>query len=186
MLSRVALGLKTLLSTEGPGKISAPSYVEQALIQITDNAKTSGLVEIMSECLIISGSSLISGSSNMVPAACEACKAIWYFIEALEIISVKGQVQVFPLNFSRQLSLYQPEDRVQNQGPPTDTEAVKTTDKLGKAFLGSKEMQVAIYYCFHNGLESALHAALQVPSLSQIAEFLVSTFHMSYVFYDIW
>jgi len=63
----------------------------------------------------------------MMPAACEACKAISYFIEALETKSATGQVQVFPLNFSRQLSLYQPEDGVQNQCPPTEAEAVKTT-----------------------------------------------------------
>lgn len=169
MFSRVVLGLRTLLLNEGAEKLAVSSLADEAFIQIMDNARTSGLVEIMCECLIISGSSLASGSSNMVPAACEACKVLWYFIEALEIISVKGQRQMFPLTFSRQLSLYQPDDRVHDQCPQTDTAAVKTIVMIGKAFLGSKEMQVAIYYCFHNGLESALHAAVQVPPLSQIA-----------------
>lgn len=164
VLSRVVLGLKTSFSNERPEQASVPSSVKEALIQIVDDARTSGVVESMCECLIISGSSLISGSSNMVPAACEACKAIWYVVEALEITSVKGALLMFPLNFSRQLSLYQTDVRVHNQCPPTDTEADKTINLVGKLFLGSKEMQIAIYYCFHNGLESALHAALQLMS----------------------
>ncbi|ONK63237.1 uncharacterized protein A4U43_C07F12800 [Asparagus officinalis] len=164
MLSRVVLGLKTSLIGDGPEKVVVPSSTEEVFIQIVDSARTSGLVATMCECLINSGSSLISGSSNMVPAACEACKVIWYFIEATEIISVKGKTQVFPLKFSRQPSVHQPDDRENNQGPPTDTEAVKTIGMIGNTFLGSKEMQVAIYYCFHNGLESALHAALQLIS----------------------
>lgn len=185
MLSRVVLGLKTLLSNDGPEKVAVPSLTEEVFIQIVDSARTSKLVATMCECLINSGSSLISGSSNMVPAACEACKVIWYVIEAVEIISVKGQTQVFPLNSLRQHSEHQADDKENNQGRPADIEAVKTVGIIGDTFLGSKEMQVAIYYCFYNGLESTRLAALQVPSSSQISLlFLGSLHHQCHVFFE--
>ncbi|KAJ6828856.1 serine/threonine-protein kinase TIO [Iris pallida] len=164
MLFRVTLGLKSSTSIEGTGMVPAPSSAEETLIHILDDARTSGFIETMCECLTASGSSVISGSSNMVPAACEACKSIWYFIEALEIISIKGQKYIFPLNFSRHLSLSQPDSRIRDQGPILGTEAVETIDMVGKLFLGSKAIQIAIYYCFHNGQESALQAALQLMS----------------------
>lgn len=143
ILSRVVLGIKSSLSNE-------------VFLQILDHTRTSGVVDILCECLAISGSSIISGSTAMIPAACEACKSIWYFIEALEVLSIKRQKLMFPLNISRQHS--------HECASSVDMEAVKIIDMVGKKFFESKEIQVAIYYCFHNGLESALNAAVQLIS----------------------
>lgn len=72
MLSRVAQGLKAsrvTLATEG---VSAPSTVSEILQQVLDHAKTSGVADLLCSCLAISGSSLMSGSSHLLRAACEA------------------------------------------------------------------------------------------------------------------
>ena len=156
MLSRVVWGLKTSMSSEGS------KAMDETLHQIVDHARTSGVVELLLGCLAASGSSLMSGTSNMVPAACETCKAIWYLINALEIISVQGQVFIFPLVYSRQHPLSQPDVKTHEHGLWIDTESAKIIEMIVKLFLESKPVQLAIYYCFHNGLESALHAALQV------------------------
>nr|XP_010938300.1 serine/threonine-protein kinase TIO [Elaeis guineensis] len=158
MLSRVVWGLKTSMSSEGS------KAMDETLHQIVDHARTSGVVELLLGCLAASGSSLMSGTSNMVPAACETCKAIWYLINALEIISVQGQVFIFPLVYSRQHPLSQPDVKTHEHGLWIDTESAKIIEMIVKLFLESKPVQLAIYYCFHNGLESALHAALQLMS----------------------
>ncbi|KAI0488812.1 hypothetical protein KFK09_028651 [Dendrobium nobile] len=164
MLSRVALGFKNSVAIDVPEKVSATFSPEEILIQIVDNARTSGIVEVLCECLVVSGSSLMSGSSNMVPAACEACKAIWYLIEALEINSMSPPSYFFPLNDSRSKSVFQTDMQTEKQGLLSHTEAANVIEMIRKLFLQSKAMQTAFYYCFHNGLESALLAGLQLIS----------------------
>lgn len=164
MLSRVALGFKTSVAIDVPEKVFDTTS-EEVLIQILDHARTSGVVENLCECLVASGSSLISGSSNMVPAACEACKAIWYLVDALEINSMRPHTYFFPLNGSRSESLVQTDMHTQIQGLLPNTEVANVIEMIKKLFLQSKAMQTAFYYCFHNGLESALLAGLQVTIL---------------------
>lgn len=163
MLSRVALGLKTSVAVEVPD-VSDTSSAKEIFIQILDHARTSGVVEVLCECLVVSGSSLMSGSSNMVPAACEACKAIWYLIEALEINSMRSHQFFFPLNDSRSESVFRTDMQTQKQGLLPDTETANVIEMIRKLFLQSKAIQTAFYYCFHNGLESALLAGLQLIS----------------------
>ncbi|KAJ0979872.1 hypothetical protein J5N97_015346 [Dioscorea zingiberensis] len=160
MLSRVALGLKASTSAEVPEMVSQKT-LEQSLIQIVDHAKTSGLMDLLCDCLAASGSSLLSGTLNMVPATCEACKSIWALIDAMEIISMKGKTHLFPLNHSRQHSPFYGDGVFDENLLP---DSVKLVDKFVKCLLESQHIQTAFYYCIHNGLESALNAGFQIIS----------------------
>jgi fused-like protein len=151
MLSRVISGLKTSMSSEGP------KPVDKTLLKIVDHARRSQLLELLCECLIASGSDIISGSTNMVPAACEACKAIWYLVHAVDIMSISAQHFSFPLANS-----WQQIHSMQEQGSTTDSSSTNLIDIFVKFFLDSRPMQIAVYHCLHNGLESAIHACLQV------------------------
>jgi fused-like protein len=151
MLSRVISGLKASMSSEDP------KPVEESLLKIIDHARTSQLLELLCECLIASGSDTISGSTNMVPAACEACKAIWYLAHAVDIMSIGAHHFSFPLaNSWRQIH------SMQEQGSMADSNSTNLINIFVKSFLASRPMQVAVYHCLHNGLESAIHACLQV------------------------
>ncbi|URD91252.1 hypothetical protein MUK42_10526 [Musa troglodytarum] len=158
MLSRIAMGLKQSMSSES----SKP--MEKSFFQIVDYASASEILGLLLECLTTSGTSLISGSSNMVPAACESCKAIWYLINLAEIISAKEQAYAFPLVYSRRHPSLQPDMVEKEQSLRLHPEPVKIIEIVVNNFLELKEIQVAIFYCFHNGLESALYAALQLMS----------------------
>ncbi|KAL6132335.1 hypothetical protein ACLB2K_070706 [Fragaria x ananassa] len=96
MLTRVNEGLKELFSTPALQEVSGPN---EAVKQILNHAKTSGLADQLCLCLATAGESLISGSSNMLRSACEACRAIWLpsilaFINVLRLHS--AGIQVFP------------------------------------------------------------------------------------------
>ncbi|KAI8565223.1 hypothetical protein RHMOL_Rhmol03G0243200 [Rhododendron molle] len=162
MLSRVAQGLKAsrvTLATEG---VSAPSTVSEILQQVLDHAKTSGVADLLCSCLAISGSSLMSGSSHLLRAACEACRAIWSLTHAFELLSIKGDAYLFPLNSLRSHSLHRLDIGDHNQGSLIGIESEEIVDAVTKAFLKSKATQVAIYYCLRHRLESAQSAALQI------------------------
>ncbi|XP_058206385.1 serine/threonine-protein kinase TIO isoform X2 [Rhododendron vialii] len=162
MLSRVAQGLKAsrvTLATEG---VSAPSTVSEILQQVLDHAKTSGIADLLCSCLAISGSSLMSGSSHLLRAACEACRAIWSLTHAFELLSIKGDAYLFPLNSLRSHSLHRLDIGDHNQGSLIGIESEEIVDAVTKAFLKSKATQVAIYYCLRHRLETAQSAALQI------------------------
>ncbi|RCV20787.1 hypothetical protein SETIT_4G085900v2 [Setaria italica] len=153
MLSRVISGLKASMSSEGP------KPVDKTLLKIIDQSRRSQLLELLCECLIASGSDIISGSTNMVPAACEACKAIWYLAHAVEIMSISAQNFSFPFSNS-----WRHIHSIQEQGSMADSNSTNLINIFVKSFLGSRPMQVAVYHCLHNGLESAIHACLQLIS----------------------
>lgn len=156
MLSRVISGLKASMSSEGP------KPVEESLLKIIDHGKRSQLLELLCEGLITSGSDIISGSTNMVPAACEACKAIWYLAHAVDIMTISAHHFSFPLANSWQ----QAHSKLGGKLQETDSMEASISNNLintfVKSFLASHPMQVAVYHCLHNGLESAIHASLQV------------------------
>ncbi|KAJ1255884.1 hypothetical protein BS78_K140200 [Paspalum vaginatum] len=157
MLYRAISGLRASMSSE------SPKPVEQSLLKIIDHARKSQLLELLCECLIASGSDIISGSTNMVPAACEACKAIWYLAHAIDIMSISAHHFSFPLaNSWRQIH------SLQEQGSIPDSDATNLINIFVKSFLGSRPMQVAVYHCLHNGLESAIHACLQLISRASL------------------
>ncbi|KAH7676526.1 Non-specific serine/threonine protein kinase protein [Dioscorea alata] len=168
MLSRVALGLKTSVAADASEMVSQKPSPEQILIQIVDHAKESGIMDLLCECLAASGSSLMSGTLNMVPATCEACKSIWALIDAVELISMKGKAHLLPLNHSRHHSPIQADARIHDED--LVLEPVKLVEMFVKSFLESRHVQTAFYYCIHNGLESALNAGFQsspsMPSTS--------------------
>ncbi|KAA8540379.1 hypothetical protein F0562_024702 [Nyssa sinensis] len=162
MLSQVAQGLKASAASSAPEMVSSSSMVNDTLKQVLDHAKTSGVADLLCFCLATSGSSLMSGSSHLLRAACEACRAIWSLIDAFETMSVKQNTYLFPLNSLRSHSLLQLDVRDHDQGSLVGTESTKIVDAMTSAFLRSKAIQVAFYYCLHQRFEAALSAGIQV------------------------
>ncbi|KAG8649975.1 serine/threonine-protein kinase TIO [Manihot esculenta] len=163
VLSRVAQGLQATSLNSSPEAVSTP-VMSETMKRILDHAKTCGLVEHLCLSLATSGSSLISGSSNMLRAACEACRAIWSLIDAVETLFMKSNVYSFPLNALWSHSLTRLEIRDQERGSLTGTDSSRIIDAVTRAFLKSKAVQVAIYYCLHQRLEAVLSASIQLLS----------------------
>lgn len=159
MLSRVAQGLKATHLTSVP---EAGSALNETLKKILDHAKTTGLMDLLCHCLVNSGSSLISGSSNMLRAACEACRAAWSLIDALDTLFLRESPLLFPLNALRSHSLVRLDIRDHERGSLIGTESAKIVDVVTRTFVRSKAVQVAIYYCLHQRLEAAMSAGIQV------------------------
>lgn len=159
MLSAVDDGLKaTSLTSE-----AAPTPVmHEAMKQILDHAKTCGLVENLSLCLATSGSSLVSGSLNMLRAACEACRATWSLIDAVETLFRKENLYLFPLNSLQSHSLPCLDIRDQERSLLVGTDSARIIEAVTRAFLRSKAVQVAIFYCLKQRIEPALSASIQV------------------------
>ncbi|ONI17099.1 hypothetical protein PRUPE_3G137600 [Prunus persica] len=158
VLTRLTQGLKACSSTSAP---EAVSDLNGTLKRILDRAKTCGLVDQLCLCLVTAGSSLISGSSNMLCAACEACRAIWLLIDASENICTKRNAYSFPLSTLRSPSL-QFDIRDQDQISLIGTESTKLVAAVTRAFLRSEAVQVAIRYCLHQRLEASLYASIQL------------------------
>ncbi|XP_022640398.1 serine/threonine-protein kinase TIO isoform X2 [Vigna radiata var. radiata] len=157
MLSGVA---QVLMSSQ----ISGQETSNETANRILDHAKTMGLVDHLCLCLATSGSSLISGSSNMLRAASEACRAIWSLINALDILFMKKCAILFPINALRSHSLHRMEVLQHEQNLFDKADSTKIVDAMTRAFLRSKAVQVAVYYCFHQRLESAMNCCLQLLS----------------------
>lgn len=165
MLSRVSIGLKACLSAGSPEVVSV-STVEETSREILDHARTPGFVDLLCQCLSASGSILMSGSPNMLPVACEACKAMWALIDALEVLTMKGHVYLFPVNSLFSHSLLRLNIRDNDHGSLPETESDRIIEMVVRTLLQSKQVQVAIYYCLRQGLEPTLSAASQVHVLS--------------------
>ncbi|KAJ4850846.1 hypothetical protein Tsubulata_027890 [Turnera subulata] len=163
MLSTVAQGFKATMKASDLEAASS-TLMNETMKRILDHAKNCGLVEHLSICLATSGSSLISGSSNMLRAACEACRAIWLLIEATEAYFMKGNAFLFPLNALRQFSLQRLDIRDHERGSLIGTDSAKIVDVFARAFLRSKAVQVAIYCCLQQRLEATLCATIQLLS----------------------
>ncbi|RZB86819.1 serine/threonine-protein kinase TIO-like isoform X1 [Glycine soja] len=158
MLSRVAQVLRSSPKISGQEKLNETAY------RILEHSKTTGLVDHLCLCLATSGSSLITGSSNMLRAASEACKAVWSLINALDILFMKKSAILFPINALRSHSLHRMEVVHYEQDLLHKADSTKVVDAMTRAFLRSKTVLVAVYYCFHQGLESAMNCGLQLLS----------------------
>ncbi|KAK3004965.1 hypothetical protein RJ639_018407 [Escallonia herrerae] len=156
ILSQVAQGLKV------PAESSAPE--NEILKQILEHAKTAGLADLLCLCLATSGSSLISGSSNLLRAACESCRALCSLIDAHEVVSVNENAYVFPLHAFRSHSLHRLDIRDHDRSSLVGTGSTEVVDAVTGAFLRSKGIQVAIYYCLHQRFEAAVCAGTQAKS----------------------
>ncbi|KAF3341059.1 Serine/threonine-protein kinase TIO [Carex littledalei] len=149
MLYRVTLGLKTNISTKGQ------KPVDNVLLQILDHAcSSSQFLELLFQCLLGCGSASHTEPSTLIPAACESCKVIWYLVYAMELMSLNDGQILFPLACWRR----------PGQDPLTDLRSAKLVDVVSRALLDSRQMQIALYYCLHNGLESCVNAILQLVS----------------------
>ncbi|KAJ4802332.1 Serine/threonine-protein kinase 36 [Rhynchospora pubera] len=149
MLNRVTLGLKSNISTKGQ------KPVDNALLNILDHAyNSSQFLALLFQCLAGCGSATNNEPSNLVPAACESCKVIWYLIYAMEIMSLNDGHILFPLACWRR----------PGQDSLTDLRSARLVDVVSKALLSSRQMQIALYNCLHNGLESCVNAILQLVS----------------------
>ncbi|KAK4403796.1 Serine/threonine-protein kinase TIO [Sesamum angolense] len=161
MLSQVAQSLRASAVTLHPEAASAPSVINRTVQQILDNAKSSGVLDCLCLCLESSGLSLISGSTNLLRAACEACRGIWSLIDAFEILSMKRSA-IFPLNALRSHSLIRLDINEHDERPSLGTNSGEVTDIITTAFLKSKAIQVAVYFCLHQRHEIGLCAGVQL------------------------
>ncbi|KAM7274398.1 hypothetical protein ACFE04_029062 [Oxalis oulophora] len=152
VLCKVTLGLKSTTRENA------------TLKQILEHAKTCGLVDNLCLCLATSGLSLLSGSSNMLRAACEASRAIWSLIDALESLFLKENSYLFPLNALRSHSLLRLDIKDHEHSPLIGVESARVVDAVTRAFLRSKGVQAAISHCLHQRQEVSLPAVIQLLS----------------------
>ncbi|CAH1443525.1 unnamed protein product [Lactuca virosa] len=85
----------------------------------------------------------MSGSSNLIGAACEACRAIWSLIDASEIHSTKEKENPFPLRSIRSHSLDRININEDESKPLIGGDSEKIVNAVTRAFLGSKAVQEA-------------------------------------------
>lgn len=161
MLSQVAQSLRASSATSTPEAASAPSVVNKTLQQVLVHAKSSDAVDYLCLCLESSGSSLLSGSTTLLKAACEACRGIWSLIDAFELLSMRER-SLFPLNSLRSRSLLRLDQKGCDEGFLHGSESGEVTDVITKAFLKSKAIQVAVFLCLRQRNEIGLCAVLQV------------------------
>ncbi|XP_073050015.1 serine/threonine-protein kinase TIO isoform X1 [Primulina eburnea] len=161
MLSQVSQSLRASAATSTPEAASAPSVVNKTLQQILVHAKSSDVVDYLCLCLESSGSSLVSGSTILLKAACEACRGIWSLIDAFELLSMRER-PLFPLNSLRSHSLLRLDLKGRDEGFLHGSESGEVTDVITKAFLKSKAIQVAVFFCLRQRNEIGLCAVLQL------------------------
>ncbi|CAN1336005.1 Serine/threonine-protein kinase TIO [Linum perenne] len=163
VLSKVANAVKASSSTSGSDTVNAPLMIE-ASKQILERAKACGLMDHLCGCLVTSGQGLISGSSTMLRAACEACKAIGSFIEGLEAIFMKENAISFPVIAFRSCSLRRLQIQDHEKVSLVGTDSARMIDAFTRAFLRSKAVQVAVSYCLRQRIETSLLATIQILS----------------------
>nr|XP_043607157.1 serine/threonine-protein kinase TIO [Erigeron canadensis] len=156
IISRVAQGLKASLATK------RAEVVVNGFKEILDHAKASGVADTLLSCLVTCGTSLMSGSSNLLRVACEASRAIWSLMDAFEILSTKENTHVFPLSSMYSHSLDRLNIKGDNYGSLIGTDSERIVDAVTRAFLRSKAVQVAFYYCLRQRLEVAWSSGIQI------------------------
>ncbi|CAA0833278.1 Serine/threonine-protein kinase TIO, partial [Striga hermonthica] len=161
ILSQVAQSLRASAVASNPEAASTPFVVNKIAQQILDHAKSSGVIEYLCLSLETSGSSLISGSTSLLRTACESCRAIWSLVDAFELLSVKGSA-LFPLNTLRRNSPLKHDIRDNDEQQLHKTDSREMVEVITNAFLKSKSIQVAIFFCLHQRHEISLSSGLQL------------------------
>lgn len=164
ILSQVAQSLRVSAVSSNLETTSTPVAANTTIQQILDHVKSSGVLNCLCLCLESSGLSLISGSTNLLRSACESCRGIWSIIDAFELLSAKGNT-LFPLNSFRSHSLIRLDIKDCDEAPSYATDLGEAIDTIIKAFLKSKAIQVALYFCLHQRHEIGLSAGMQVSIL---------------------
>ncbi|GAB2264965.1 hypothetical protein Dimus_000036 [Dionaea muscipula] len=140
----------------------AISTVNDTLKQVLDHAKTTGLMDQLCLSLSIAGTSLISGSLDFLHAASEACRAIWLLIGALENCASKENDYIFPLDSFLCHSLPRLNIKDHDRSSSIGAGSHNFVDSITRAFVTSKPVQVAIYYCLHQHMEAIVSAVIQI------------------------
>ncbi|KAK9051496.1 hypothetical protein SSX86_028123 [Deinandra increscens subsp. villosa] len=156
IVTRAAQGLKASLVT------NRADMAINGLKEILDHAKSLGLADTLLSHLVTCGTSLMSGSSNLLCAACEACRAIWSLIEAFEIQSKNENAHMFPLSSMYTHSLDWINNNIDQSGALIGTDSEKIVNGVTQAFLRSRAVQVVFLYCLCQRLEAAWSSAIQI------------------------
>ncbi|CAM8993226.1 unnamed protein product [Rhodiola kirilowii] len=168
VLHESAACLTTLLSRVTQAvKLSEDPFatgVNDIMKKILDHALKTGLVDQFCVSLSIAGTSLISGSTNMLRAACETCRAIWSLIDALETRSIKESAHMFPAVTMHSQSVLRNDRKTPERTAMVGVESAHVVDVVARTFLKSKYIQVALYYCLRQRVEAPLAAAIQILS----------------------
>lgn len=90
-------------------------------------------------------------------------------MDVLEILYMKDHAYLFPLSAVQNHSLIRLDIDNRYRSSAVGTGSTKVIDALTKAFIKSKEVQVAIYYCLHHRLEASMFAGIQVQSFFLIS-----------------
>ncbi|XP_055827589.1 serine/threonine-protein kinase TIO [Solanum dulcamara] len=149
MLFRVTQALKVS---------SSPPTLIGTLKELLDHASNSGIADLLILCLATSG----SGSSNLLRAAAEACRALWLLVDAFELLSLRENRYYFPISSLRSPSLHRLDIKDHERGPLLGGDSTKIIDAMTKAFLRSKAVQLAVYYCLHQRLEASICGGVQL------------------------
>ncbi|XP_071704135.1 serine/threonine-protein kinase TIO-like [Rutidosis leptorrhynchoides] len=136
--------------------------VTNTLREMLDHAKALGVIDDLLSCVATCGKSLMSGSSNLLRAACEACETIWSLIHAFEFHSTKEEAHVFPLSLMYSHSLDQINIKGDEYGPLMGTDYENTVETVTQAFLRSDEIRVAIFYCLRQRLQASWSSVIQI------------------------
>lgn len=159
LLSRVAIGLGISKSKEKSNPVCTDHEGKEILMSILSHAASGGIVGHLCQCLVVSGSSLMAGSSSFFPAAREACKALWVLTNALESLSHGDHSNSLPSIDSQRDFL---DTRCHDQDPMDASDLAKMADMIKNVFMNSKAMQVALNFCLQQGVESSLRSAIEV------------------------
>ncbi|CAH9099357.1 unnamed protein product [Cuscuta epithymum] len=162
MLSHVAQALKVSSERSTPDLITSPAALNETAKEILVHAQSSALADLLCSCLTTSGSSLISGSSNLLRAACEACRALWSLVDAFDTLWMKENDHIFPLNSLRIPSLHRLHIDDNKQGSLFIKDSMTIIDAVTKAFLRSKPIQVSLFYCLRQRAEVSLCSTIQL------------------------
>jgi fused-like protein len=167
LLGRVAIGLDKIISSDNTTNAVDGNSTQEGTImsQILGQAKNLGTVEQLCLCLTSTGSSLASGSCSSAPVAAEACKAIWNLLKGLNILTVRGHKQSFPLSLLRGNAQSIADGRQNGAESRADSATKVMIEQVIASLLKSRDMNVAICYVLMHGSESGISAVIQVWTL---------------------
>lgn len=101
-------------------QISSSKTLNETANRIIEHAETSVLIDHLCSCLATLGSGLIAGSSNMLWAASEACRAAWSLINVLDVLVKRNSAILFPISALRRTEIMD-----HRQDPLFDEESTK-------------------------------------------------------------
>ncbi|GAA0141846.1 non-receptor serine/threonine protein kinase [Lithospermum erythrorhizon] len=162
VLSRVAQCLKASSTASVANTVGSIPDGTAISKKILEQVRTSSLVDLLLSCLSASGSSLVSGSSSFLGAACETCRALWLLIDAYEMLSLEVNAHMFPLDSLQRNSAIHLDIKDHDRSPFLQIDSAKIIEAVARAFIRSKSIQVAIYYCLHQRNDVASTSVLQL------------------------